>query len=203
MNYFVTAIGTDSGKTLVSAMLVEAWSAEYWKPVQCGDPTDTETVRNLTEDRYTCHPEAYYLKKPASPHDAAREEGIEITVDSMNMPQTLSEHLIIEGAGGLTVPLSDSETMIDMIHRFKARVILVADLYLGSINHTMLTISKLIEERLPVEGIIFNGPENADSESYILKHCPWPCLFRIRPQDEVSPSVIQSLAKKFNEYVAS
>jgi len=200
MNYFVTAIGTDSGKTLVSSVLVEAWKADYWKPVQAGSPTDTDRVKELTENRYHYYPEAYYLKKPASPHDAAKEEGLEISLENISMPASQREHVIIEGAGGLMVPLNDKETMVDLIHHLQARVILVADLYLGSINHTMLSISKLIEERLPVEGILFNGPENPESESFIERHSPWPCLFKIRPQQEVTPEVIKELAQKFLNY---
>jgi dethiobiotin synthetase len=197
VNYFVTAIGTDSGKTVVSSILVEAWKADYWKPVQAGMPTDTDTVKQLTGGVYTYHPEAYVLKKPASPHDAAREKGIHIQADQFRIPRTTNKHMIIEGAGGLMVPLNDKETMVDLIRHFRARVILVADLYLGSINHTMLSVSKLIEAQLPVEGIIFNGDENKESESFILKNSPWPCMFRLRRQDEITPERILELAEQF------
>ena len=195
----MTAIGTDSGKTVVSSILVEAWKADYWKPVQAGTPTDTDTVKQLTGENYTYHPEAYVLKKPASPHDAAREEGIHIQADQFQLPRCRNEHMIIEGAGGLMVPLNDKETMVDLIRHFRARVILVADLYLGSINHTMLSVSKLIESQVPVEGIIFNGEENKESESFILKNSPWPCMFRLRPQDKITPERIQALAEEFNK----
>jgi dethiobiotin synthetase len=200
MNYFVTAIGTDSGKTLVSAILVEAWGADYWKPVQAGRPTDTDTIRELTGDRYTCHPEAFLLQKPASPHDAAKEEGIIIRCEDIEIPKSQNENLVIEGTGGLMVPLNEKESMVDMIHKFQARVVLVADIYLGSINHTMLTIAKLMEEKLPVEGIIFNGPENSGSESYIMKHCPWPCMFKLRRLKKITSETVVSLAEELNSY---
>ena len=157
MRYFVTAIGTDSGKTLTSAILIAALKGNYWKPVQAGSPTDTETLRDWLSDRsVTYFNEAFCLKKPASPHEAAAEEGINIRIQDIIIPDSEAP-LIIEGAGGLMVPLNDREFMVDLAAYLEAEVILVADLYLGSINHTLLSIALLKQRGLKVKGIVFNG----------------------------------------------
>ena len=138
MNIFVTAIGTDCGKTIASAIITEALQADYWKPVQCGmDETDSQTISKLVPNA-KIHPERYALKAPASPHLAAEMEGINIKLEDFKLP-AVSNHLVMEGAGGTLVPLNyDGDFVIDLAHRFKAEVIVVANLYLGSINHTLL-----------------------------------------------------------------
>ena len=170
MNYFVTAIDTDSGKTFVSAILCEALQADYWKPVQAGLPRDSETVQSLISNSKTkIHPERYLLKTPASPHASAKLDGIKISLTSFQIPQTKND-LIIEGAGGCLVPLNDKDFVIDLVGSFKAEVIVVADLYLGSINHTLLTIEALKSRDVKIKGIIFNGDSNPESERIILEH---------------------------------
>jgi len=192
--YFVTAIGTDSGKTLVSAILTEALQADYWKPIQAGEPRDTETVERLISNKKSqFHPERYLLNTPASPHMAARIDGVEIDPTSLILPKT-ENHLIIEGAGGMLVPLNENDVVIDLAKYFQCEIILVSNLYLGSINHTLLSIEALVSRRLPVKGIIFNGPENSDSESIILAKSGYKLLHTIRPLDDVNPSVIRNLA---------
>src|SRR6218665_2492592 len=137
MNYFVTGIDTDSGKTLVSAILCEALKADYWKPVQAGLPLDRETVKTLVSDpSIALHDEQYFLKFPASPHAAAKLEDISIEMDSFVLPAT-DNTLVIEGAGGCLVPLNKENFVIELAERFQCQVVLVADLYLGSINHTL------------------------------------------------------------------
>jgi dethiobiotin synthetase len=140
MNYFVTAIGTDSGKTLASAILCKALAADYWKPVQAGYPTDSETVKNLVQSpQVHIHSERYIFKTPASPHAAAALESVHIGLQDFTLPNKISSNLIIEGAGGCLVPLNDRDFVIDLASKFQAEVILVSNLYLGSINHTLLT----------------------------------------------------------------
>lgn len=195
MNYFVTAIDTDSGKTLASAILCEALEADYWKPVQAGLPRDSETVKNLVSNtRTTVHPETYLLKTPASPHASAKRDGVTINIADLKLPET-SQDLIIEGAGGCLVPLNDQDLVIDLISRFNAEVILVADLYLGSINHTLLTIEALRSRKLPIRGIIFNGESNVESERVILLRSGLRCLLRIDRERHIHPGIVKQYAK--------
>ncbi|MCP4460635.1 MAG: dethiobiotin synthase [Cytophagales bacterium] len=191
MNYFVTAIGTDSGKTLVSAILTEMLGCGYWKPIQAGEPRDTDTVKSLVTNS-ECHfiSEKFLLKTPASPHYSAEMDGIELSADKFELPS--ADQLIIEGAGGLLVPINSKEVIADLIRGFNAEVILVSDLYLGSINHTLLTVEELKRRKLAVKGIMFNGDSNVASEKIILQKSGYRCLMRL-PKLEVvdSPSVIK------------
>jgi dethiobiotin synthetase len=193
MNYFITGIDTDSGKTMVSAIVCEARKADYWKPVQAGRPRDSDVVRSLVDPTLTIHPEAYLLNTPASPHAAAKIDGVEIKIHAMSLPKTAGD-LVIEGAGGCLVPLNDHEFVIDLIHYFNATVIVVADLYLGSINHTLLTIEALQKRELPIAGIIFNGSSNPESERIILLHSKLRCLLKIKREDVVDKKVIRKYA---------
>jgi len=194
MRYFVTAIGTDSGKTVVSAILVKALQADYWKPIQAGFPTDTEIVKALTgasSSRF--HPEIYLLPTPESPHAAARRQGKKIMIKEIRVPETQGD-LIIEGAGGLMVPLNDHDLVVDMINNLEAEVILVANLYLGSINHTLLSVDCLNNRGLKIKGIVFNGPENRESEEVILRYSGYPLILKIRQEDRIDSEVIEKYA---------
>lgn len=196
MNYFVTGIDTDSGKTLVSAILCEALGADYWKPIQAGVPCDTDTVKTLVTNPSTkFHKELYKLKTPASPHAAARIDELKITVNDIKLPQTNND-LIVEGAGGCLVPLNDHEFVIDLISALNISVIVVADLYLGSINHTLLTIEALQKRNLSITGIIFNGESNAESERIILLHSNLKCLLRIHKEIMIDNAVVQKYAQQ-------
>jgi dethiobiotin synthetase len=199
MNYFVTAIGTDSGKTLVSAILCEALEADYWKPIQAGTPTDSELVRKLIANKKSqIHSEKYLLNTPASPHAAAKKEGIEIKLSDFVLPST-SNDLIIEGAGGCLVPLNDQDFVIDIADKLNLQIILVANLYLGSINHTLLTFQLLKNRNLTVKGIVFNGPPNNESERIILHHTQYKCLLRIDQENQISFNEINKYALKLKE----
>ena len=206
-NYFVTAIGTDCGKTLVSAILVEFLGADYFKPVQAGFPTDTETVKSLVTNTQgtfpmTFHKESYLLQMPASPHKAARAEGIKIKLENIILPKT-TNNLIIEGAGGILVPLNDNDFVIDLATKFSleadTKVILVANLYLGSINHTLLTINELKRRNISVLGIIFNGEENKESEAIILKHSGYKYLLYIQKEENISNETVKKYAQMLNK----
>src|SRR5690606_13102479 len=192
--YFVTAIGTDSGKTLVSAILCEALTADYWKPIQSGLPRDTETVQSLvTNTKTQFHPERYLLNTPASPHASAKIDQVNIRLDDFTIPSS-SNHIIIEGAGGCLVPINDDDFVIDLAKKLQARVILVSNLYLGSINHTLLTLEALRKRDLPIEGIIFNGTPNYESERIILHHAMLPVLLRIQPEKTITPGIVAKYA---------
>ena len=197
--YFVTAIGTDSGKTLVSAILCEALQADYWKPVQAGLPRDTDTVKSLVSNSITkFYPEAYLLKKPASPHTSAKAEGVQISMTNIKLPEN-QNCLIIEGAGGLLVPLNDYDYVADLIKELRTEVVLVADLYLGSINHTLLTAEYLKQHNMPVVGIIFNGQPNPDGERIIEKKTGWPVLLRIGQEKEINKEVVKKYAEELKQ----
>jgi dethiobiotin synthetase len=169
---FITGIGTGIGKTIVSAILTEKLKADYWKPVQSGDLNDSDTLRVkslISNSKTIFHPETYRLTQPFSPHKSAAIDGVSIERDKFITPKT-DNQLLIEGAGGLMVPLNDDFLMIDLIKHLNAEVILVSQNYLGSINHTLLSIVALKQYNIPITGIIFNGKPDMDSESYILKH---------------------------------
>lgn len=171
-NYFVTGIGTGIGKTLVSSILTEKLNADYWKPIQAGDldVSDSLTVQNLlTNTKTVIHPERYRLNTPASPHYAAKLDGIEINLNDFTLPQT-ENNLIIEGAGGIMVPLNEKELLLDLIIKLDVAVILISQNYLGSINHTLLSVNLLKQHHIKIKGIIFNGDENTETQRYILQY---------------------------------
>lgn len=193
-DYFITAIGTDCGKTLISAIVTRAVQADYWKPVQCGFPTDTEQIKEWMKDDILCHPERFLLTTPASPHLAAAEEKVNIRVSDFIRPAAKGR-LVIEGAGGMLVPLNDREYVIDLAGRLRATIILVCNIYLGSINHSLLSIGYLKNSELPVAGIIFNGMETPSTESIIEAASPWPVLLKVRPEQSVDREVIERYAE--------
>ena len=189
-NYFITAIGTDCGKTVVSAVIAEMIGSDYWKPIQAGYPRDTETVQSLVSNtKSVFHPEAYLLNTPASPHASARIDGVNIDVKEIKLPQT-DNTLVIEGAGGCLVPVNDDQVVADFIPLFRSRVILVSNLYLGSINHTLLTAEYLHNKGYSVKGIIFNGEENAESQRIILKKTQLKCLLHVKQEPVVNKEMI-------------
>jgi dethiobiotin synthetase len=169
---FVTGIGTGIGKTIVSAVLVEKLKADYWKPIQSGDldKSDSLSVQSLISNPITkVHPESYRLTQPFSPHKSAAIDGIVIDPDTIRLPKT-NNTLIVEGAGGLMVPLNNEFLIIDLIKKLDAEVVLVSQNYLGSINHTLLSIYALKNYGIPIRGIIFNGSKDISSKDFILKN---------------------------------
>jgi dethiobiotin synthetase len=199
MNYFVTAIGTDSGKTVVSSILCKALQADYWKPVQAGLPRDSDTVFQLIGNGNSkIHPETFLFKTAASPHAAAALENVVINLEDFVLPAHKKD-LVIEGAGGCLVPLNDQDFVIDLASKLAAEVILVSDLYLGSINHTMLSYEALACRKLKIKGIIFNGPSNPESERIILHHTKLPCFLHIDQEPYFNEQTIIKYAKNFLE----
>lgn len=193
--YFITAIGTDSGKTVVSSIFCEALMADYWKPVQAGFPRDSDTVKGLLINTTSIiHQEAFVLKTPASPHAAAKIDGIEVNISSFVLPS--SERLIVEGAGGCMVPLNDRELVIDLIKHLDLPVVLVSNLYLGSINHTLLTFEALQRRKISIAGIVFNGEENPESQRIILRHTGLKVLLHLKKENEITRSQISKYAEQ-------
>ena len=194
--YFITGIDTDSGKTVASAALVQALQSDYWKPVQAGTPTDSDTIRELVKSA-TVHPEGLFLKHPMSPHASAELEKRTVGLEDLRLPQT-ENSLIIEGAGGIKVPLNATEFVIDIAQQFDLEVILVSRNYLGSINHTLLSIDYLKFNGYKIKGIVFNGEPNHSTENFILNYSELPCLFRIPQFDHIDSSEIRQIASTIN-----
>lgn len=171
-HFVVTGTGTGIGKTVFAAALVQALGGDYWKPIQAGTEPETDTARvcaltGLPAEHF--HAEAYILNTPASPHLAAHIDGVEIDPDSLEPPAT-ERPLVIEGAGGLMVPLTRDTLLIDVLARWKIPVILVAETKLGTINHTLLSIEALRARGVPVLGVAFVGKANDSSEAIIAEH---------------------------------
>lgn len=198
MKIFITGIGTDVGKTIASAIITEALEADYWKPVQAGDlhNSDTHKIKKYISNGKThFFDNAYALNTPASPHLAAELDGITIDLKKIKEPKT-KNNLVIEGAGGVFVPLNETDCVIDLIQP-DYKVIVVSRHYLGSINHTLLTIEALKSRKLNVAGIVFNGDENTASESIILKKSGLKCIGRIDNEPYFDSNVIRYYADKF------
>jgi dethiobiotin synthetase len=192
---FITGIGTGIGKTIVSAIMVEHLKADYWKPIQSGDldNSDTLMVKSLISNtKTTFHPEAYRLTQPYSPHKSAALDGITINPAQIILPKT-DNQLIIEGAGGLMVPLNDNYFIIDLIKQLDAEVILVSQNYLGSINHTLLSLEVLKAKNITVKAIVFNGESDEWSESIIKKLVGPINYYHIPTLSNVDKTIIASV----------
>jgi dethiobiotin synthetase len=195
--YFVTGIGTGIGKTIVSTILTEALEADYWKPIQAGNLDDTDTdfvLNNLSNDNSQVHPEQYRLTTPASPHFAAEVDGVRLALEDFSLPET-DRTLIVEGAGGLMVPLNEKDLIVDLILHLELPVILVSGIYLGSINHTLLSYDVLRNRNVYIAGIVFNGPPNPSTESIILKHTNLPVILRVNDEEVLDKEMVKRYAK--------
>lgn len=192
----VTGTDTDVGKTVFAAALASALGATYWKPIQCGlaDGGDSERVRALSglpPDRI--HPEVYRLNMAASPHRAAEAEGVEISIAKLELPK-IEGPIVVEGAGGLMVPINRQTLTIDVFASWRLPVVLVARTALGTINHSLLSIEALNGRNIPILGIAFVGDENPDTERTIAEMGNVRRLGRL-PQ--IEPLTRTSLADAF------
>ena len=195
--YFITGISTEVGKTIAAAIVTEALEADYWKPIQSGDldKSDTHKVQKLVSNTTSVfHKNSYALQTPISPHASAAIDGIQIDLQKTVVPKT-ANHLVIEGAGGLLVPLNDTDTILDLIQP-DYKVIVVSRHYLGSINHTLLTVNLLKEKGFEV-AILFSGKEHPTTESIIKKMTKAPVLGRIDEEPYFDENVIKEYAVKF------
>jgi dethiobiotin synthetase len=204
MKLFITGIGTDVGKTVASSIIVEALEADYWKPIQAGDLDGSDshkikaTISNATTKLFD---NAYELQTPASPHYAAAIDGITIDLNKIKEPST-KNHLVIEGAGGVFVPLNANDCVIDLIQP-DYKVIVVSRHYLGSINHTLLTVEALVNRKCAIAGILFSGDENKATEEIILSKTGLPCIGRIENEPYFDQNVVAYYADKFRETLLS
>lgn len=195
--FFVTGIGTDVGKTIASAILTEAIEADYWKPVQAGDldNSDTHKVRRYVSNQKTVfHPNSYALNTPMSPHGAAKIDGLDIKLDQISRPKT-KNHLVIEGAGGLLVPLNNEDTVMGLIQP-KDHVIVVSRHYLGSINHTLMTLKLLKNQGFNVS-LLYSGDKHDSTESIIETMTEIPVIGRIENEPYFDQNVIKEYAQRF------
>ncbi len=189
MRFVVTGTDTDIGKTVFAAGLCGLLGARYWKPVQAGVPGDRETVAELAGVETLA--EAYRLKLPASPHQAAAAEGITIDPDALTPPDG---DVVIEGAGGLMVPLTRQTLFIDVFARWQIPLILCARTALGTINHTLLSIAAIRARAIPLHGVAFIGEANEESEGIIAELGKIKRLGRLPP---VTPLTRENLAAVF------
>lgn len=197
--FVVSGIGTDVGKTFVAAVLVAGLEAHYWKPIQTGSPTDSQwlmDVVGIPVERIV--PERYRFAAPESPHSAAEKAGAVIDTDELALPE-VDGLLIVEGAGGVMVPLNDDELYIDVMRDWMQPVVLVVDLYLGCINHTLLTLEALSLRNIPIKGLILNRRENESAHSYLTLYSGAPVLGFLPEMAAPSPTEFRRF---FREYIS-
>lgn len=170
---FITGIGTSVGKTVVSAILCRLWKYSYWKPVQAGDlnASDSMFVDHLSDGNTPILPERFRLTTACSPHEAAMYDDVQLRLDHFRLPGS-HDGLIIEGAGGLFVPLNSDELMIDLIEFLQVPVVLVCSEYLGCINHSLLSFYTLNQRKIPVDFVVFNGIYNELTRKILKAHLP-------------------------------
>ena len=191
----VAGISTDTGKTVASAIFCNALKADYWKPIQAGDldNTDSHKVKRWSPET-TIHPEAYRLKTPMSPHAAAEIDGVVVDEMQLVIPET-QNNLIIELAGGLMVPMRKDYLNIDWVEKTRLPVVLVANYYLGSINHTLLSLALLKQRNIPLLGIVFNGEKNPSTFDVIMHRSGAKCLLEIEKEEVINEEVISKYAE--------
>lgn len=198
MRIIVAGISTDVGKTVSAAIITKALEADYYKPVQCGAPYDADTVRSLigNDHRGVIHADGYRLDFPCSPHLAAHKTGLSIENERLQAPVT-TRPLVIEGSGGIMVPLSHRTTWLDMAVNYNACWVLVSRHYLGSINHTMLSVEALKQRRQRIALIIFNGDRNSPSEEAILSLSKIKLFCRLPWHEQITPALITRYAEQW------
>jgi dethiobiotin synthetase len=198
--YVISGIGTDVGKTVVSAIVAQALNADYWKPIQSGelDNSDSHKIDRLTNDCVQVLPERFRLTEPLSPHASAAIDGVQLQLSDFTLPET-KRNLLVEGAGGLMVPINDSDLLIDAFKQWGLPIIIVSRHYVGSINHTLLTIEALKNRGITIKGLVFVGEENPATESFILNHSKVPFLMRIPLVSEVTTNFVQQQAELVKE----
>ncbi|HNQ60978.1 MAG TPA: dethiobiotin synthase [Bacteroidia bacterium] len=197
MNIGVIGIHTGIGKTLVSAILCEALGADYWKPIQAGELDNSDSLfisKNVQNTQTKVHKEKFQFKAALSPHTAANMENVSVSLNDLQLPETKNS-IIIETAGGLHSPVNDNKTMLDLVIHLNTPVIVVSQNYLGSINHTLLTIEALKNSGVFILGLIFNGVENESSEKFILENSGIACIGRIPFAEKPDKVFINNCAK--------
>jgi dethiobiotin synthetase len=196
--FIIAGIGTEIGKTLISAIFTQGLQADYWKPVQSGNPEEADAlfIKQMTQvSEGQIWESSYLLTQPLSPHTAAEIDGLRISLNEIKLPAT-ARPLIVELAGGILVPLNEKDTNLDLIKQLGFPVVLVSKNYLGSINHTLLSYEILKAHQIPIAGIVFNGPANPSGEKFILNHTGLKVLLRVPELNKIDPEIIQEYAKQ-------
>ncbi|MBN1847046.1 MAG: dethiobiotin synthase [Deltaproteobacteria bacterium] len=198
---FITGTDTGVGKTMVSAILMMGLNGSYWKPIQSGleEITDTEWVQGKTGiPKERVFPETYRLQRPLSPHASAKHEGVRIDLEAFHLPDVdPSHHLIVEGAGGIMVPLNEQHLMLDLMKKLQLPILLVARGSLGTINHTLLSLEQLRRHNLDILGVVMNGEKNPDNRQAIEYYGNTQVLAELEPLPELT---IRSLKEAFLKY---
>ena len=191
---FVTGTNTDIGKTVVCGVLVAGLRAHYWKPIQSGliDGTDTDWIVEHTDiPQNHIHKETYSLQQPLSPHAAAVIDNVEISLDAFSLPAVPDEDfLIIEGAGGVLVPINEKYFMLDLIVKLGTPVLVVADSELGTINHSLLSIRQLRDRNIEIAGVVMNGPQNQGNKEAIEFYGDVEVIAEIEPLEELGTKAL-------------
>lgn len=196
----IAGIHTEVGKTVVAAILTEALNGYYWKPVQCGFPQDRVWVNERLSQKNRCYRERYCLATPASPHLAARAEGVRIEAKAL-IPPICNAPLVIEGTGGILSPLNESENWIDAGIHWDASWVLVHRHYLGSLNHCFLTVEAMRARKLPILGVVFNAEGDLETENMLLKKVGAQCLGRLPWQKELTAETVQTIANQWRPLI--
>jgi dethiobiotin synthetase len=197
MSFIIAGIHTGIGKTLCSAIICQASGYDYWKPVQAGSLEDTDSIfiqKHVNDPAVKIHPEAYRLHTSASPHIAAEIDGIKIKKENIILPKS-NNKIIVETAGGLMSPFANNFFNIDLPAHLNLPVILVSNNYLGSINHTLLSVEALQRRNITIKGIVFSGEKVDSTQLFILEYTQIPLLFSIPYFDKINPETIQAFAK--------
>lgn len=194
LSFFVTGTDTGIGKTVVSSLVTQGLNATYWKPVQSGlqEETDTEYVKRVTDlpERQFIE-ETYRLNEPLSPHASAAIDGVEIDLHKFELPDFETDHLVVEGAGGLMVPLNDEYMIIDLIKYLNLPVLLVSRSELGTLNHTFLSLEALRSRGIEILGVVMNGPKNESNRKAIEKYGNVEVLAELEPMEKIDASTLQ------------
>ena len=182
MSFFLTGTDTEVGKTVICAWLMVHYRYNYWKPIQSGmDSPDTKTIQKITGfDNSFFFPPAYELQRPLSPHESAKRDGIDIELTNFFLPQK-EEKIIVEGAGGILVPINEKYFIVDIIKKLGLPILLVARSGLGTINHTLLTVNELKKRNLPLQGIILNGEKNQSNKEAVEKYSGVSVVSELEP----------------------
>lgn len=190
MRLFITGIDTNIGKSITSAIFCKALGADYFKPIQCGDLDNSDTHKMIGWG-INQFPEALRLELPKSPNFASANP---IRLENINLPQT-NNNLVVEGAGGVLVPLNQNDYIIDLAKKWNLPVVLVCKSYLGSLNHTLLSVEAIRSRGIEIKGLVFNGVTNEESEIFLVKRTGLKILLKIRQENEITQKVIEEYAK--------
>ncbi len=191
MKIFVTGIDTNIGKTLFCAILCKAIGADYFKPIQSGDLDNSDSM-NLKKLGINTFPEGLRLPFPKSPNFSSP---LPIKIESFNLPIT-DKPLVVEGAGGVLVPLNQKDFVIDLAKKWEIPVILVCKNYLGSINHTLLTVEAIRSRNIKILGLVFNGERNEESENFLQSRTGLKILLKISKEKEINQNIIEKYAQE-------